>query len=453
APGVLEAAASGVEGGGSALPHLDVIQRSFGHHAVGGVQAFVGGRAKTASDAIGAEAYATGNSVAFRAAPTLHTAAHEAAHVVQQRAGVQLSGGVGQVGDRYEQHADAVADQVVRGESAVQLLDQFAGGGAASRAVQKRDAGVDSEPGTELDAGVGPTAHVDDPCVQELGGSREYRSAGIASMAELEAYQAECAARAEAEMEGSLTADMTLKIVGGVIVVVVVVKKAVVGVARGVKRTSRVVWNSSLALLGDDEAMDVLLEMDDVNKELGRFLIDMVSQGYEFEQWATSPSGPIWQLIMGYCEAHIYALVQSGAYEYRHEIKEGVDAGAKAAVVHFGPRMLAKKLVAKPLVTLAMQTVIWAAASAAAGGSVGSLTAVAKTGWAKWGLAGVVMGLGALGVAEEVTEPRRRLAAEHPALFEAAAARDCAFIWRWIEPNLPKLQTAIHRTLSTMQGQ
>ncbi|MGK0362421.1 MAG: hypothetical protein ACI9U2_004742, partial [Bradymonadia bacterium] len=42
APGVLEAAASGVEGGGSALPHLDVIQRSFGHHAVGGVQAFVG---------------------------------------------------------------------------------------------------------------------------------------------------------------------------------------------------------------------------------------------------------------------------------------------------------------------------------------------------------------------------------------------------------------------------
>jgi hypothetical protein len=40
--------------------------------------------------------YATGNHVAFKGAPNLHTAAHEAAHVVQQRGGVQLKGGVGQ---------------------------------------------------------------------------------------------------------------------------------------------------------------------------------------------------------------------------------------------------------------------------------------------------------------------------------------------------------------------
>ena len=72
--------------------------------------AHVGGAATAANDAMGAEAYATGNHVAFRAAPDLHTAAHEAAHVVQQRAGVALKGGVGEAGDPYEQHADAVAD-------------------------------------------------------------------------------------------------------------------------------------------------------------------------------------------------------------------------------------------------------------------------------------------------------------------------------------------------------
>lgn len=98
------------------------------------MQAFVGGQAKTASDAIGAEAYASATSIAFRQSPTLHTAAHEAAHIVQQRAGVQLSGGVGQVGDKYEQHADAVADRVVQGKRATDLLDRFTGQSAPARA-------------------------------------------------------------------------------------------------------------------------------------------------------------------------------------------------------------------------------------------------------------------------------------------------------------------------------
>ncbi|MCA9515409.1 MAG: hypothetical protein KC635_10730, partial [Myxococcales bacterium] len=54
---------------------------------------------------------------------------HEAAHVVQQRAGVSLSGGVGAVGDRYEQHADAVADAVVAGKDAAPILNEMTGGG------------------------------------------------------------------------------------------------------------------------------------------------------------------------------------------------------------------------------------------------------------------------------------------------------------------------------------
>jgi hypothetical protein len=129
ASAVQHTAAQGVAGAGGPLPHASAIQRLFGRHDVSSVEAHVGGPAAAASHAIGAEAYATGNHVAFVSAPSLHTAAHEAAHVVQQRGGVQLKGGVGQAGDAYEQHADRVADAVVRGESAEALLDQHAGGG------------------------------------------------------------------------------------------------------------------------------------------------------------------------------------------------------------------------------------------------------------------------------------------------------------------------------------
>ncbi|MBK9036413.1 MAG: DUF4157 domain-containing protein [Myxococcales bacterium] len=136
-------AARGVAGGGGALPHLAAIQESFGHHDVSGVRAHVGGAAADAAGAIGAHAYATGDDVAFGAAPDLHLAAHEAAHVVQQRGGVQLAGGVGQVGDPYEQHADAVADAVVRGESAAALLDTMAGRGAAGGPAVQRLTGAE----------------------------------------------------------------------------------------------------------------------------------------------------------------------------------------------------------------------------------------------------------------------------------------------------------------------
>ncbi|MBZ0233713.1 MAG: DUF4157 domain-containing protein, partial [Deltaproteobacteria bacterium] len=138
---VHQAAELGTSGSAGPLPHLDPIQRSFGKHDVSSVRAYTDGNAARGAGAMGAEAFATGDQVAFAGAPTLHTAAHEAAHVVQQRAGVALKGGVGQAGDAYERHADAVADQVVRGESAESLLDEMAGagGGASTRAIQKND--------------------------------------------------------------------------------------------------------------------------------------------------------------------------------------------------------------------------------------------------------------------------------------------------------------------------
>jgi len=102
-------AARGVAGVGSRLPHLERIQASFGPHDISGVTAHEGHAASATAHALGAQAFAFGNSVAFASPPDLHTAAHEAAHVVQQRGGVQLKGGVGEADDACEQHADAVA--------------------------------------------------------------------------------------------------------------------------------------------------------------------------------------------------------------------------------------------------------------------------------------------------------------------------------------------------------
>jgi Domain of unknown function (DUF4157) len=117
----------GVAGASSQLPHLEAIQRAFGRHDVRGVRAKVGGDAADAAGQLGAEAYATGDRIAFAQAPDLHTAAHEAAHVVQQAGGtVQLKDGIGQAGDLYEQHADAVADAVVAGHDVESMLDGFA---------------------------------------------------------------------------------------------------------------------------------------------------------------------------------------------------------------------------------------------------------------------------------------------------------------------------------------
>lgn len=143
ADAVSEVAAEGVSGPGGGLPHLDAIQASFGAHDVTNVRAHNDAGARTANERMGAEGFATGHDVAFASAsPSLHTAAHEAAHVVQQRAGVHLKVGVGEAGDAYEKHADHVADLVVAGKSAESELSKFGGSGGAgqqhSAAVQQK---------------------------------------------------------------------------------------------------------------------------------------------------------------------------------------------------------------------------------------------------------------------------------------------------------------------------
>jgi len=172
-------AARGTAGGGGALPHLGRIQAAFGGHDVTGVKAHLGAQAAEACEGMGARAFASGEDVAFREAPSLHTAAHEAAHVVQQRAGVALSSGVGHVGDAYERHADAVADRVVRGESAEGLLDRMAGrGGATSAGAVQREAAPEDEteekePAPADSKAADDEAGGDDAAVEEEGEVQE----------------------------------------------------------------------------------------------------------------------------------------------------------------------------------------------------------------------------------------------------------------------------------------
>src|SRR5262249_8458898 len=119
-------AALGLTGPTQPLPHLATIQRSFGRHAVDGARAHIGGPAARSSQALGALAYTVGDDIAFSETPDLRTAAHEAAHVIQPRSGIRLGGGIGELGDRYERNADAVANAVVWARTSEAFLDAYA---------------------------------------------------------------------------------------------------------------------------------------------------------------------------------------------------------------------------------------------------------------------------------------------------------------------------------------
>jgi hypothetical protein len=150
------AAQVGVTGPGERLPHRQAIQRSFGPaHDLSGVRAHVGGPAAGANAAMGATAFTTGEHVAFKAPPSLWLAAHEAAHVVQQRSGASLSGGVGHEGDPYERQADTVAGRVAAGRPAHDLLP---GSGPAGPPALQRCDGV---------------IHQGCECAQQAGGTTD----------------------------------------------------------------------------------------------------------------------------------------------------------------------------------------------------------------------------------------------------------------------------------------
>ena len=133
---IQKAAQRGTSGPGNPLPFLEQIQKPFGKHDVSGIIAHTGSAAGAGSRDLGAAAFTVGNRVVFGKDPDLRTAAHEAAHAVQQRGGFLTSTGIGKGGDQHEQHADAVAELVVQGESAESLLDQYTIGSSGTREAQ-----------------------------------------------------------------------------------------------------------------------------------------------------------------------------------------------------------------------------------------------------------------------------------------------------------------------------
>ena len=136
-----QAAAAGLHSPAAPLPHRDRIQAAFGRHRLADVRAHLGPDAAASAAAMHADAFTSADHIVFAAAPDLRTAAHEAAHVVHQRAGARPADGVGREGDAWERHADAVADSVVAGRSAEPLLDATPRGAAPAAPVVQRSVG------------------------------------------------------------------------------------------------------------------------------------------------------------------------------------------------------------------------------------------------------------------------------------------------------------------------
>lgn len=163
------------------LPHHNRVRASFGRHDIDHIEVYGGAVGVALTRALGAHALASGNRVAFGGNVSLHTAAHEAAHVVQQRAGFAPSGGLDRPGDDLEQHADRVAAAVVRGASAEGLLDEVPthGGGSisAGAAVQRQvspvpDTTPTPTPGTDrsADEDIRWVATLDEALIDEIDG-------------------------------------------------------------------------------------------------------------------------------------------------------------------------------------------------------------------------------------------------------------------------------------------
>ena len=107
---VPDIAARGMAGPATDFPYKAAIESSFGRAIPG--QAHLDSNAAGACEALGAHGYASDGAAAFASnAPSLHTAAHEAAHLVQQTSGVRLKG-EGSATDELEEHADDAASLV-----------------------------------------------------------------------------------------------------------------------------------------------------------------------------------------------------------------------------------------------------------------------------------------------------------------------------------------------------
>jgi hypothetical protein len=119
-------------GGGASLDSTtrSTMEQQFGQ-GFDEVKVHTDAKASASAEAVGANAYTVGSDIVFRSghfdpASTTgqRTIAHELSHVVQQRSGpvdgTDAPGGIrlSDPGDRFEQAADATADEIVSGSTA-----------------------------------------------------------------------------------------------------------------------------------------------------------------------------------------------------------------------------------------------------------------------------------------------------------------------------------------------
>ncbi len=108
---------------GGPLPHQALLEARFGVE-LGDVRAHTDPASQAGVRATGAEALTRGADVAFASAsPSVETAAHEVAHVLQRRGAGPVAGV-----DTLEAQADDVAAQVARGDGPVDVAGLAAGG-------------------------------------------------------------------------------------------------------------------------------------------------------------------------------------------------------------------------------------------------------------------------------------------------------------------------------------
>jgi len=137
-------AEEGFQGKATALPFRSQLERSFGV-PLGGVQAHTDENAQAASAKLGANAFASGNRVAFSTPnPSMALVAHELTHVLQHTgtgaAKKSTNGGSGNIETSGEQEAEDVQAAVASGRAASTALQgdgKASGGGGGVAAGQK----------------------------------------------------------------------------------------------------------------------------------------------------------------------------------------------------------------------------------------------------------------------------------------------------------------------------
>ena len=131
-------AEKGLSSSESEIPHKAELEQAF-QQDFSSVKVHTGPKAKEANQQLDSEAYTLGNHIVFGTDnPSKKLVAHELTHTVQQQAGIQLTNGVSEPGDSYEQNADAVANKVSEGKPVEKLL-VASKSRSSSQQVQKKE--------------------------------------------------------------------------------------------------------------------------------------------------------------------------------------------------------------------------------------------------------------------------------------------------------------------------